>query len=500
MHQPGVRVVLSVTRRSFLRGSTLTALSLPGLPGIAEAPATRAHFRPNSNLLAGSIEAARWIRTTEHPGEQGSYWLPDPDHSDKLTSISPSYGIYSGNAGTLLLFIELARATGDVSYLDDVRRAADRLASSWKEQDASAQLSAARRYSFYNGLAGTAFSLAESWRATRDDRYRRASITITDRIVEAAQPAGKGIAWSSSPGVGADGGVALYLLYAAKTLGRGDYRIAAKKVGDRLLELGESSPQGGTLWRGGPPPQGLSAATYYPNFEMGTAGIAFVLARLFEETGDAAFLDAAKQGAAHLRSIAVTDGAGTLIPYRFPDLTDVYYLGFCHGPAGSARLFYQLHKITKEDAYLEWTERLAHGVIASSVPETLTPGLWNVVCQCCGTAGVVDFFLGLWAATGKQEYYAYANRLAEHTLGRSSNLDGKGNRWYQAWTRVKPSEVNAETGYSIGAAGIGASLLHASLAQQGRYEALTLPDNPFPSIRHEAIATARDAPAFELLP
>jgi hypothetical protein len=39
--------------------------------------------------------------------------------------------------------------------------------------------------------------------------------------------------------------------------------------------------------------------------------------------------------------------ATALISYRYPDLTDIYYLGFCHGPAGSARLFYQLFKVTK---------------------------------------------------------------------------------------------------------------------------------------------------------
>jgi len=48
---------------------------------------------------------------------------------------------------------------------------------------------------------------------------------------------------------------------------------------------------------------------------------------------------------------------------------------------------------------------------------------------------------------------------------------------------VKPWEVSAETGYSIGAAGVGAALLHVHLAQQGKYSAILLPDNPFPDRR-----------------
>jgi hypothetical protein len=48
---------------------------------------------------------------------------------------------------------------------------------------------------------------------------------------------------------------------------------------------------------------------------------------------------------------------------------------------------------------------------------------------------------------------------------------------------VKPWQVSAETGYSIGAAGVGAALLHVHLAEQGKYRAILLPDNPFPDAR-----------------
>ena len=79
-----------------------------------------------------------------------------------------------------------------------------------------------------------------------------------------------------------------------------------------------------------------------------------MLARLYEKTQDKRFLYAATQGALHLQTIATQKGTGALISYRYPDLQDVYYLGFCHGPAGSARLFYQLYKVTNDPAYLDW--------------------------------------------------------------------------------------------------------------------------------------------------
>jgi hypothetical protein len=46
---------------------------------------------------------------------------------------------------------------------------------------------------------------------------------------------------------------------------------------------------------------------------------------------------------------------------------------------------------------------------------------------------------------------------------------------------VKPGDVSAETGYSIGAAGIGAALLH---------EAIVFPDSPFPHTHSEIVRTS----------
>jgi len=125
-------------------------------------------------------------------------------------------------------------------------------------------------------------------------------------------------------------------------------------------------------------------------------------------------------------------------------------------------------------------ELLVSMATASGTLDKQTPGLWYVVCQCCGSAGVIDFFLGLWAGTGKSEYLAVARKFSDQLLSRGTNFDGNGYRWYQAWTRVKPAEVSADTGYMIGAAGEAAALLHLYLVSQNRYAAIVFPDNPFP--------------------
>jgi hypothetical protein len=499
MHRHSFDKACQVSRRAFLRGGA-AAIAIPSLPALGNATTkTPASFRPSSDFLAASVETARWVRSAERKTDQGSYWLPEPDHPEKLITISPANAFYSGSAGTVLFFLQLTKATQDPSYLEDATRAADYLAATWQSLPAGEERIPGTKLSFYSGLSGAAFVLAETWKATGNAKYKEAALAATDYIANEAKPVGRGVAWSSSPGIIGDGSVILYLLYAASTFQRDEYCKLASRGGDRLLELASVHSAGGLSWKGASSQAlGLPKEAYFPNFELGTAGVAYVLARLYEDTSDARFLEAAKQGALHLQTIATVDGDSALIPYRYPDLTDIYYLGFCHGPAGTARLFYQLYKVTKDAAYLEWTKRLASGIITSNIPDRLTPGFWNVVCQCCGSAGVTDFSLGLWAATGETEYYAFANKVADQVLGRQTDLDGKGYRWYQAWTRVKPWEVTAETGYSIGASGVGSALLHTALAQKGRYEAILLPDNPFPSKREEKAEAARSNSVREL--
>jgi lantibiotic modifying enzyme len=486
----------SISRRSFLRTGTVAAAAVPAFSSwslaapTANSPANTADhpaFLSNPDFLQSAKGAAQWIEGAQRKSGEGVYWLPEPDHPEKEITVSAANTIYSGSGGTVLFFLQLASATGDPAYLQQASQGADFLVETWRDladKPAPGLLSApGLNLSLYGGLAGVAFVLNETAKATKNTKYLDAARAATDAIVQAAKPAGAGVAWSGAAGIAGDGGIVLYLLYAAREFKQSSYLAVAEQAGDRILELAVNEPRGGFSWRGFPQFPGLHKDAYFPNFEGGTAGVAYLFARLYGETGKAKHLFAAKQGALHLQSIATLHGNAALIPYRLPDLPDLYYLGFCHGPAGTARTFFELYRITREPEYQVWTERLAQGILQSGVPENLTPGYWNVVCQCCGSAAVIDFFVGLWASTGRADYLAFAQRVARQLVSRATNLDGKGDRWYQAWTRVKPWEVSAETGYSIGASGVGAALLHVHLAEQGNYSAILLPDNPFASSR-----------------
>ncbi len=437
-----------------------------------------------SPYLTAALDAAASIRKTANATEHGLTWLPDPDRPEVDATLAAPATLYSGNAGIIIFLLELAAATGDSTYLDDARRGADHIATTWRDVLTHTGMFPLPNsaFDFQTGLAGTAFTLAQVALATGDPAYDAIAREITELIVSEATRVGEGIEWIGAPTVGfGDGGILLYLLWAAKHFNDPRYVETATLAGRRIVEVAEPDSRGGLKWlhphiQGFIPVDGV----YMPNFELGTAGVAYLLARLWQETKIQQFLDFALAGAAHVQILATVKDDAALLFYREPDLTDIYYLGYCHGPVGTARLFYKLFEIFENPGYLDWTERFARGITTSGAPEHETPGLWNVVCQCCGTAGIADFFTSLWVATGKEEHHAFARRVADETLRREGPESHVG-RWYQAWTRVKPDDLAAESGYMIGAAGVGSAMLHLSLAEEGRYRAILFPDNPFPS-------------------
>ena len=368
-----------IRRRQFLRGAAVSTAAgvLPSaavaapLPGMAKPV-----FEEPSNYRLGAEEAAAWIRSAEIKGEKG-VWLPEPDRPDIKATVSPPDGFYSGSAGTVLFFIELGKP-----YMDDARRGGDYLASMWRKTAATPSQAPGAEFSFYTGLAGTAFALAELWKATGDTKYHSEALQAVDVLLKAAKPMGAGAGWMAWPGMTGNSGIVLVLLAIAdlmRDVTEGHpLRTAGIRAGDRIVEQAIPDPRGGLRWQGMPPAfLGEPDGTYWPNLQLGTSGVVYALARLGAVTGEERFVMAAQAGALHLQSIATVRGDAALIHYREPDATDLFYLGYCNGPAGTARAFYQLYVATKDPHYLEWTEMLARGVMASGIPDRQAPGFWK---------------------------------------------------------------------------------------------------------------------------
>jgi lantibiotic modifying enzyme len=428
----------------------LWILATPPIASIASTP------RP---YLDAALETAKWLEGTALKSERGLVWPAVPGDAASVAS-----NLYSGSSGVSLFFMEAHKATGERKHLEQARAAVNHLAATYETIEDSG---------LYTGLAGVCYAIAEAHRLSGDRTYLSAARACTARLRERAKRVGDGLEWSDTTDIiGGGAGIGLYLLYAARSFDGADSREAAVLAGRRLMALARTESTGSS-WRMNP-----TFPRVMPNFSHGTAGVAYFLATLYAETRHKEFLKAAVDGAKHLQSIAHTTDDVCLIMHNAPEGTGLYYLGWCHGPAGTARLFQQVQRVTGAREWSSWVDRSARGILRSGIPDSQRPGFWNNVGQCCGSAGIGEFFLALHRATGKPEYIAFARKMTASLLDRGTR-DAAGMRWIHAEHRVKPEFVQAQTGFMQGAAGIGTWLLHLDGFEQGRQPFIRLPDSPY---------------------
>jgi Lanthionine synthetase C-like protein len=429
--------------------SIIIVLPLIGWGGLPEK-------RPH---LEAALKAERWIAGTAVSTPGGLTWPADPQDPKSVNAT-----LYAGSPGVILFYLELYAATGEKDYLKKAGAGAD-----WLIGD----LSQEKTMGLYEGAAGIGFALEETYKASGEEKYRRAFLQCLDLIRRSARPAGKGLEWDGTTDIiSGSAGIGLFLLYAYSELADKSLLDVAAGAGDRLIELGKPA-NGGLKWA-----MDEQFPRLMPNFSHGTAGIAYFLATLYEGTKQKPYLDAALAGAKYLLSIAKTDGDACLIFHNEPDGKDLYYLGWCHGPVGTARLFYRLSKATGETSWMDWLKRSANGIMESGIPGKTTPGFWNNAGICCGLAGVGDFFLSLYETTRDKKHLDFCGRVTDKLLAAAS-ADGSGLKWVQAEHRTRPELLVAQTGLMQGAAGIGLFLLHYDALERSRRIRIILPDTPF---------------------
>lgn len=409
--------------------------------------------------LESALNAAGWVETSAVATKHGILWPAVPGEID----INDNW-LYSGSSGVVLFFLEAFYSTGDRHYLEQACSGADHLLGTLAEETYAG---------LYTGISGIGFTLYETYRATEDLKYMEGFKFCLQFLKDHILKKGRGIEWSTTTDIiSGTAGTGLFLVYAYKETGDEALLELAVQAGKRLIELGQPA-ESGTKWAMDP-----NYPRLMPNFSHGTAGIAYFLTSLYLETQQLEFLDAALAGARYLKSVASTEGDVCLIFHHEPEGEDLFYLGWCHGPVGTARLFYRLYEITEDEEWLSWVEKGARGILGSGIPEKEHDGFWNNVGVCCGSAGVADFFLSLNKITKKKEYLEFARHLTDDLLARSAR-DDNGLRWIQAEHRTRPEFLQAQTGLMQGAAGIGLWLLHLDAFDQGRSPHIRLPDNPF---------------------
>lgn len=446
--------------------------ALTGLAGVALVATTRrAHAAPQREqerpYLDAALRAGRWLTRQVINTPTGVTWAADPNDATSVQN-----NLYSGSPGVVLFYLELHRATGDAAALALAEQGAAYLAEAATGPGAVKEF-AVDGAGLYAGLAGIAFVLERTGRAANKPEFLEASRSAVNLIKHLARPTQAGVEWSESNDIiSGTAGIGLTLLWAAQALNDGEAIGLAARAGRTLIANGVPE-KGGLTW-----PVSPQVPRRYPNFSHGAAGASYFLASLYEATNDRRFLDAAVKGASYLQSVATeTSSGGKMVFHSEPGNEKLFYLSWCHGPAGTARLYYKLGEVTHNREWSRYVDRLTAATRDMKVPER-SPGFWNNVSRCCGNCGVIEYLVSLYTLTGDTRHLDYARHIAADALERAT-ADGDGLKWVQAEHRVQPENLVAQTGLMQGAAGVGLAMLHLDGALTQRKPFVVLPDSPW---------------------
>ena len=219
--------------------------------------------------MQAALEAVNFIGAQRLEGRTKWRRADDAGGSD--------YGLYHGSSGIILLLLELHAATGSAQALEQAIAAGEEVAAHLARVD-SLSVSAS------NGWPGYAFAMSELARVSGREDFRALAGTCLQRLRDQAKPLGAGIGWIEpapfseitgftgereiyDQSVGA-AGAGLVMLYGDRNDLHPDALDWAVAVGERLLEVAESDPDG-LRWR---LMSDMPFAFTAPNFAHGGAG------------------------------------------------------------------------------------------------------------------------------------------------------------------------------------------------------------------------------------
>lgn len=429
------------------------------------------------DYLTTALAAERFIAQYRREDADGIYWTIHQDDPVDLT-------LYSGAAGLSLFYQRLAAVTGNSGFDDTAKQGFRYVSRHWRETlDVTTMTHDTSSLPSYQwggaaGLGGIGETLLYAYRAYGDPTFAQVAQDIGHFYADNANPDDDGLHWTGSIAVSFDGGALLFLIALYEAFPEPWLHDFISKAGNRYLAQGHRTPEGYLRFNG------LDGHYDFelPNFGYGSSGAGYVLLKLYETLNQERYLSAAQDVAHYLDSIKVPQSKGCLIPYRLGlDETTFFYLGNCHGPAGTSRFLYRLCQDTRDERYLAFISDLADGFESLGAPEHESKGLWNSVCLCCGHAGILHWFIGLYLARPDERWKQLAHRTARVLLGYAEQQADDSLDWPEAWERTKSNELSRRIGYLDGAAGIASALLELYTLDESSYSWPRFVDDPYPT-------------------
>ncbi|MFA4986561.1 MAG: lanthionine synthetase LanC family protein, partial [Candidatus Brocadiia bacterium] len=381
-------------------------------PTPQNSPAALRFARADLPEMVLARAACEWLLSIAKETPEGLCW---PEYAeDPFTTTS----LYSGTPGVLYALLNMYIATGEKKYADAARGAVKWIrAKAEKTKDGlcwpvlhdltEGKTFDTRYYSLYSGTSGIAVALMEAALVLKDPAAMKDGLSGLKAAIARSGPVTEQEFGGQYPEdvISGAAGVILALLRGYELTGDESLLKAAVSEGAVMQADAETVPEG-LVW-----PINRGAKMHYNGFSHGTAGVAYALARLYQFTGKPEFLAGAKGGAEYLLQTAVKDAKGMRWNSQPPQETGKAHAGegWCHGIAGTARLFVLLYAIAGDPRYRAAVEDAFAYLVGQYKPkeDRYKSGFWSPS-LCCGATGVGDFCIDLFKFTGMSNKLDYA--------------------------------------------------------------------------------------------
>ena len=387
--------------------------------------------------------------------------------ADPLKPATIGLDFYNGTPGVVSFFANLYHATGDEKWRERAQQGgAYLLAENARRGDAVGA-------GLYTGLAGLATTFRTLEATKVGPQWSDAARQTAKELASRAKRTADGAEWlDSNDIISGTAGIGLFLVDASVKWKDNALADLAVQAGRKLLKTAQPA-EGGLMWF-----PGSSTARNYPNFSHGTSGVAYFLATLYQQTKDKVFLDGALAGAKYLDAVATKRDGGRAVFHVTGGGEDRFYLSWCHGPVGTARLYHRLRQVAPDKQWGLALDELTIWLVSSGAPEQQSAGYWNNISQCCGNVGIGQYCIDLARYRPNPTTAKLLDRVVANTRSRATD-DESGLRWAQAENRVSPENVVAQTGFMQGAAGVGTFFLQLDAFSRRVKWPTPLPDTPW---------------------